>query len=212
MSEKRTPPEKRKTALERFGKPTSAEIAAFDRAYAAAREGKASPPAAPTERVTPSELFVRRLKEFRMRRGVTQTALADRMAAAGYPMRRKTILEIEAGTRRLSLDEALALAFALDAAPAQMLSPSDDEEFVISVHPSVGWGSSGFREWFLHGDRWFPSPEARRAASHTRAGDRLADLSLAYLDAKERGDKQREGAIAKAIAALIEQSGKDLWA
>jgi transcriptional regulator with XRE-family HTH domain len=80
------------------------------------------------EELTPSEAFGRRLKEVRDRNGVSTASLMRRLDDLGFRMRRAAIYEIEQGKRAVSLDEAFALAAALDVAPLFLMVPFEDNE------------------------------------------------------------------------------------
>jgi transcriptional regulator with XRE-family HTH domain len=66
----------------------------------------------------------------RTRKGWTQKQLAARLAKLGFVVHQTTVGKWEAGERRISLDEALAISVALDVDPGHMLAGSySDVEF-----------------------------------------------------------------------------------
>jgi transcriptional regulator with XRE-family HTH domain len=67
-------------------------------------------------------VFGRRIAEVREHRGWTQKQLAERVS-----MRRETITMIESGKRRVTIDEWLAIAAALNAPPLHLIVSMDDE-------------------------------------------------------------------------------------
>lgn len=79
-----------------------------------------SEPATPP---TPGDAFRRRLTEARKALGLTQRQLVERLGAAGMPMNQAAVARIESGTRKVSLDEAIAIAAVLDIAPVHMFLP-----------------------------------------------------------------------------------------
>ena len=86
------------------------------------------------EGLRPSEIFARRLREVRTARGESQETLAQTMTERGAcPLSKAALLRIEKGKgfdeggRGLSLDEAIALAAVLNAAPAHLLTPPEGE-------------------------------------------------------------------------------------
>jgi transcriptional regulator with XRE-family HTH domain len=99
----------------------------------------------------PSEVFVDQLREARGRRGraFNQAVLASRLAKLGYTgLGRSGISKIEARLRErgVSLDEALAIAFALGVAPVELFTPADDAaevavvpRFPLPAHQARGW-------------------------------------------------------------------------
>lgn len=73
-----------------------------------------------------TEVFGRRMRASRERKGWTQQQLAARLTELGQPMARATVAKIEGDLRdSLPLDEALAIAIALDEAPLQFLTPPE---------------------------------------------------------------------------------------
>jgi len=62
-----------------------------------------------------SETFRDALPTWRDARGVTQAELADAMRKAGFPFHQQTVLKIEQGTRKITLDEAVEISRILDA-------------------------------------------------------------------------------------------------
>jgi transcriptional regulator with XRE-family HTH domain len=72
----------------------------------------------------PSEVFAEQMRIQRERKGWTQKQLAARLAKLGFLVHQTTIAKWEAGERRISLDEALAISVALDVGPAHMVAGS----------------------------------------------------------------------------------------
>ncbi len=54
--------------------------------------------------------------------------LTTRLAEVGFPVDRMTVTRIEQGSRKVEIGEALALAAALDVAPAYLLTPLGSDE------------------------------------------------------------------------------------
>lgn len=68
--------------------------------------------------MTPSDAFAEWFREARQAAGITQVAVvADLHRQGCTALRRQTIIAIEGKQRRVSLDEAVALAVALGVAP-----------------------------------------------------------------------------------------------
>ena len=63
----------------------------------------------------------------RQRLGWDQAGLADRVTAVGRPMSASVLGKVEAGARRVDVDDLVALAAALDVPPASLL-PGDVDE------------------------------------------------------------------------------------
>lgn len=85
-----------------------------------------NPPSA--ERLRPSEAFAKRQKEARLAAGITQEGLSKLLGEMGYGLSRHAVNEIENGKRRVSLDDALAIAAALSVAPVNLIVPFEDPE------------------------------------------------------------------------------------
>jgi transcriptional regulator with XRE-family HTH domain len=64
---------------------------------------------------------VRRLRE---QRGLSLQALSDRLVAVGRPILASGLSKIEAGTRRVDVDDLVALAGALGTVPDDLLTPN----------------------------------------------------------------------------------------
>lgn len=67
--------------------------------------------------------------EIRRRRsalGLTYQALADRLAALNWPIPVLGLRRIEAAARRVTVDDLLALAVALECSPIELLNPGED--------------------------------------------------------------------------------------
>lgn len=74
---------------------------------------------------TPGETFAARLAEVRKRRGWTQARLAERLSQLGYSLPAEQVSRIETGKRGVSLDDAFALAYALDCSLLHLLVDPD---------------------------------------------------------------------------------------
>jgi hypothetical protein len=79
---------------------------------------------------------------------MSQRRLVARLDQLGLPLNQSVITRIERGTRKVSLDEAIALAAALDVAPVHLFLPITDEGRV-SVTPSTEVPSRVARQWAL---------------------------------------------------------------
>ena len=75
----------------------------------------------------PTESVARRIKELRLRRGWSAEALAQRCRDLGMPeLNRSVIANIESGRRKyVTVDEAFAVAYALEVALVHLLVPTD---------------------------------------------------------------------------------------
>ena len=59
--------------------------------------------------------------------------LATKLGEAGRPLTHSAVDQIEKGTRRVDVDDLMALAAALDVSPATLLMPVSDEDQEVSV-------------------------------------------------------------------------------
>ena len=146
---------------------------------------------------TPSEAFARRLKRFRERRGWTQHDLARELGVVGWTVDRAQIAKIETGTRRISLDEAVNIAWALGLPPALLYLPLGESAEVaiapdVIVHPDLA------RKWIAGTEPAAHSNQRARLVGEWRDDmgvwwihDRLNEAQKAVRDA-ERGIRGAE--------------------
>jgi transcriptional regulator with XRE-family HTH domain len=87
-----------------------------------------------TEQVTPDVAFARRLREARDRAGLTRADLVGRLRdVVGYDgLSEQALGFIEREERRVTLNDALALAAALDVAPVNLMVPFESPEPIIA--------------------------------------------------------------------------------
>ena len=96
---------------------------------------------------------------------------------------KQAILRIENGDRGISLDEALAIALALNAVPAYLLTPPGDA--LVALSDDGATDGSGVREWLRYGlwssvERRDPPDFARDDVQRERFQLDLAALALAW--------------------------------
>lgn len=102
---------------------------------------------------TPSEVLSTLLPNIRQRLDLTAQAFAERAREVGLKFDRGTVSKIENRLRGVSLDEALAIAAALDVAPVYLFLPRDDRETVAIGDIAVE--ALRARAW-LRGDQQLP--------------------------------------------------------
>ncbi|RFS86803.1 XRE family transcriptional regulator [Actinomadura spongiicola] len=74
------------------------------------------------------------VRRFRTLRNLSTAQLAERLSAAGRPILANGITKIEAGTRRVDVDDLVALAAVLGVNPSALLFvPEDDASTAMSV-------------------------------------------------------------------------------
>ncbi|MER8042719.1 helix-turn-helix transcriptional regulator [Streptomyces sp. NPDC094032] len=92
--------------------------------------------AARTSEIGPGGLYVgQAVARLRDSRGWDQAALVARLAAVGLALSQPIVSRVEAGTRRVDVDELLALAAVLGVTPAALLPP---DETAAAAPPSTG--------------------------------------------------------------------------
>lgn len=69
----------------------------------------------------------------RKRRGWSQSTLSAKLGELGRPILTSGVAKIEAGDRRVDVDDLLALAAALNVSPARLLLPDGSEDDLVSV-------------------------------------------------------------------------------
>lgn len=92
------------------------------------------------------ETTVRRIRELRGARGMTQQDLATRLSLLGARVDRTTVAKVENGSRELTLGEAFQYAHALDVAPVHLFVPTDSDE-PISLGPNMEASPAELRNW-----------------------------------------------------------------
>jgi transcriptional regulator with XRE-family HTH domain len=75
----------------------------------------------------PSDVFRSRLVEARKALGYTQAGLAERLTEIGTPMHETAVARIESGKRRVTLDDVIAIAAAMDVSPLFLFSPLEHD-------------------------------------------------------------------------------------
>jgi transcriptional regulator with XRE-family HTH domain len=80
-----------------------------------------------TETNRPGLTFAQRLREAREARGLTQRELAQTVKKLGGSLNQSAITRIERGDRKVTIDEMVALAAALDVAPVHLFLPIEGD-------------------------------------------------------------------------------------
>jgi transcriptional regulator with XRE-family HTH domain len=79
------------------------------------------------------EVFARRTRELREQEEIPQTVLAERLDIHGIKLDGTAITRIERGTRAIRLNEAVAIAAALDVSLDAMLHPGPSPEDALTL-------------------------------------------------------------------------------
>ena len=99
------------------------------------------------ERGPVSEAVASNVKAVRERRRLTQQQLAARLAELGRPMQPSAVAKVEAGARRVDVDDLVAFAVALNVSPARLLVPDvheDEEVHLLPDMPVPAWSAWGW--------------------------------------------------------------------
>lgn len=95
----------------------------------------------------PGAVFGEQLRITREHKRWTQQRLSDRTRELGHPVDRATIAKIERGSRRnVALDDALALAAALNVSPVHLFAASLTGD-KVAVTPELVLNSREVRQW-----------------------------------------------------------------
>jgi transcriptional regulator with XRE-family HTH domain len=92
------------------------------------------------------ETTAERVRSLRIRNGMSQQNLADRMNHLGARVDRSVVAKVEAGKRAVSLEDAFRFALALDVAPVHLLVPTDSDES-IPLAPNLEAAPHEVRAW-----------------------------------------------------------------
>jgi transcriptional regulator with XRE-family HTH domain len=128
---------------------------------------------------SPSTVAAERIRTTRDRRGLTQAQLAAALTRLGHPMHQSAIAKIEARERKITLDDVLVLAVALDVPPGLLFVPVESDADLaltptMKIHPWYAW------EW-VRGLEPLPG----RATPEWWDGSEPALLFENYIDAKK---------------------------
>jgi transcriptional regulator with XRE-family HTH domain len=91
---------------------------------------------------TVREVYARRLRGIRNRRGWTQQQLADALRALDFPLGRVAIAKIENGKRPMEVSELVALATALDVPPAALFLPLGEAAVALTKGRTVDFAAA----------------------------------------------------------------------
>jgi transcriptional regulator with XRE-family HTH domain len=113
------------------------------------------PPRTSQTPLSPSQIAAERIYTLRKQHLWTQQQLSNRLEELGSPIDRVAITRIEAGDRRLPLDEVFLFALALDVAPINLFLPLEEEDVQIA---SRAISSATLRSWVV-GDQPLGGPD-----------------------------------------------------
>lgn len=170
-----------------------------------------------------SDTVGERLRLLRKQRGLSVEEMADRCAAAGAPeLTANSLYTIENGrrkggerTRRVTVDELIALAYALGVSPLALLVPSAPSAYAVT--PGCVFESAArLYDWIIGRMRESPgdNPETTRGR-HTPVGlpDYLADRENRLIAESERElDRLRQRITEMALAIVGDPQPPNVFA
>lgn len=108
------------------------------------------------------QVFSRRLQQSRKAAAWTQERLSDETGAVGQKVDRVAVSRIEAGSRSVSLSEALVITAALGLSLEHLLTPMGSDELMrVGSDASAPTFTSGDVSAWLHGDAPLPGQQDR---------------------------------------------------
>ena len=118
---------------------------------------------------TAQAVIAGRVVALRQARGASQQDLADRLTEIGYPKLHRTALsKLEKCAQRITVEDLLALAVALDVAPVVLLTPQEGE--ALDVVPTITPLEAADANPWLKG--WEPIPGSDIESRSRYAGAR----------------------------------------
>lgn len=100
------------------------------------------------------EIVRQRIREIREARGYSYAELSRRLSDAGRPIPTLGLSRIEAGQRRVDVDDLLALAAVLDTPPPYFFLPSRIGRSIDVEHTGLGARNSIALQVWLEGGEW----------------------------------------------------------
>lgn len=98
---------------------------------------------------SPGALVAKNLAELRKDRRVTNRELAERMRQIGYPLLASGVAKIENRQRRVTVDDLIALAAALEVNPNRILLPIDGNEIDVRIGDNLNAKVAQLWPWVL---------------------------------------------------------------
>ncbi len=136
------------------------------------------------------------LQQIRKRRGLTRPELSAQLAGVGRPLLPTGIAKIEDGTRRVDVDDLVALAIALGVNPTRLLLPDDVGEQPVALTSAVAAPSWAAWQWC---DGFAPLPTGDKQDGYNTA-DEVEDFELYARPTTLR--RERRHPLVAAVATL----------
>ena len=137
--------------------------------------------------LTASQVFSRRLREVRDFYGWTQEQLAKHLRDADVPFSQETVAKLEKDTTRadhLTVNELLAVSFALGVSPLYMITPLDSHEPRLYISKAVQAPDPVSARAWLRGETRLDGQDPRTFAVQRPNDEQaaaLAGLPASYL-------------------------------
>jgi transcriptional regulator with XRE-family HTH domain len=141
----------------------------------------------------PSQIFAKRMRDVRNRRGWSMRDFSERLSGLGVKLSASQIAKIETGIRHVSLDEGIAIAIALGVSPLHLFVPIDKVQ-PVALTPKFTQAPTIVRAW-VRGTLPFPTSredllfvtEAPREEVSARTNPRMLHLEWIYFALLETG-------------------------
>jgi transcriptional regulator with XRE-family HTH domain len=132
-----------------------------------------------------SDVLRRRIREYRIHRGMSQKTLAERMSEVGLPLDDTMVSKIERGVRGVEYDELLGFAYVFDVPLAELIAPMRGEQPIRAG--GIGLEDYEVANWLVYGPWW------GRRATHARRIIRLTKevQTMCQVVLEERNQAQR---------------------
>jgi transcriptional regulator with XRE-family HTH domain len=146
---------------------------------------------------TTSERVAANVAVLRGRRGLSVRTLSARLGGLGHPILPSGITKIENGSRRVDVEDLLALAVALDVSPVTLLMPHEPTDEGVALTPAVTASAQAAWRWAVGeqplvrsggGQLELGSPEWRAFVAENRPfeGRYINEVARAFM-VRERG-------------------------
>ena len=131
-----------------------------------------------------AETVSENVKRLRQARNLGLRAFADKLSDIGWPLGHSAVDKIEKGTRRVDVDDLVALAIALDTSPAELLTPHVAEvDSPVKATATKVVAAHDLARWIRHYpiDPAFPSDAERAPGGYWEyLKRRIKDIETRY--------------------------------
>lgn len=153
-----------------------------------------------------SEAVAANVQAVRKGRGMSQQQLAGALAAIGRPTLATTIAKIEAGDRRVDVDDLVALGLVLNVSPARLLIGDGDQDGEVSLTSEVSVPSWRGWQWATGEHSLFIDDDDVSNPEHAR--HELAWAAERPLWVRRRQDNDLHRAASRLMARVEQAVGR----